>query len=172
MTDYLARVGDPPVFLAMPRVNFNALNHERAYLAKMKELGLPSRVIGTELIAEGWHYEAHGEAALAEHFARGELTEASVLCVNDRVAIGALRAASLYGLSPGTRKKGGLRIAGHDDYFLCPFMVPALTTVAQDLDAIGQAAVSRLVSKVRGHVPEGDHWVTHFPGILKIRESA
>ncbi|QFU09501.1 HTH-type transcriptional repressor CytR [Rhodobacteraceae bacterium THAF1] len=172
ITDYLARMGEPPIFLAMPRVNFNAVNHENAYLEKMAELNLPSRVIGTEEIQPGWHYEAHGEAALAEYFARGELTDASILCANDRVAIGALRAAARFGLSPGSHRRGGLRIAGHDDYPLSQFTVPALTTVEQNLDAIGAAAVKRLVEKIHGENSGVDHWVKHYPGTLKIRESA
>ncbi|SHJ59840.1 transcriptional regulator, LacI family [Palleronia salina] len=172
MTEYLARVGDPPVFLAMPRVNFNALNHERAYLEKMEELGLEPQVVGTEEIEPGAHYEAHGELALGREFAEGRLTDRSIICVNDRVAIGALRAAARFGLDPGARRKGGLRIAGHDDYPLCPFLVPSLTTVGQDVDAIGQAAVARLMKKIRAENSLTDHAVTLFPGVLKLRESA
>ncbi|MFD1342308.1 LacI family DNA-binding transcriptional regulator [Litorisediminicola beolgyonensis] len=170
--NYLTRVGEPPVFLAMPRVNFNAFQHEQIYLEAMAEKGLEPRIIGTELIAEGWHYEAHGEAALSAFFARGDFTESSILCANDRVAIGALRAAARHGLSPGSQRRGGLRIAGHDDYPLCPFTVPALTTVAQDLDAIGRAAVDRVIAKIAGQKSEFDHSVELFPGTLKIRESA
>ena len=172
ITEYLARVGPPPIFLAMPRVNFNAVNHENAYLAKMAALGLPTRVIGTEEISPGWHYESHGEAALAGFFAKGELTDASILCANDRIAIGALRAAARFGLTPGAQRRGGLRIAGHDDYPLSGFMVPALTTVTQDLDSIGAAAVTRLVEKIRGENSASDHWVKHYPGVLNLRESA
>lgn len=171
-TEYLCRVGEPPVFLAMPRVNFNAMERERAYVAKMQELGHEPRVIGTEAIDPAWLFEAHGEGVLDREFGSGRLTDASILCVNDRVAIGALRAAACHGLEPGSKRRGGLRIMGHDDYPLCPFTVPSLTTVAQDVDSIGRAAMSQLVASIRGKNTTQSQAVKLFDGELKIRESA
>lgn len=171
-TEYLCRVGAPPVFLAMPRVNFNAMERENAYIAKMKDLGHEPIVIGTDLVKEAWHFEAHGQAVLEDQFSRGHLTEASILCANDRVAIGALRAAGRYGFQPGATRNGGLRIAGHDDNPLCPFTNPSLTTVAQDIDSIGRAAVERLIECIRGEKMRLDHEVKLYDGVMKIRESA
>jgi len=172
ITEYLYRVGGPPVFLAMPRVNFNAMERENAYITKMEELGLEPRVIGTNALQERSHFEAHGHAVLSEHFSRGELLDATILCANDRVAIGALRAASQHGLEPGALRKGGLRIAGHDDYPLCPFTTPSLSTVAQDVGAIGQAAVDRLIEKLRAENKTENQVIKLIDGVLKIRESA
>lgn len=173
ITEYLCRVGQPPVFLAMPRVNFNAREREKAYIKRMMDLGHPPAVIGTDLIRDGWHFESHGQAVLDDHFSRGELMDRSVLCANDRVAIGALRAAARHGLTPRSGGKGGLRIAGHDDYPLCPFLTPALTTVAQNVEAIGKAAVSRLLTKIHGTASSGEECVVQlFEGTLRLRESA
>ncbi len=172
VTEYLCRKGAPPAFLAMPRVNFNALERENAYVARMRALGHDPEIIGTEAIDADWHFEAHGLAVLDREFSRGRLTDRSILCVNDRVAIGALRAAARHGLEPGARRRGGLRIAGHDDYPLCPFTVPTLTTVAQDVEAIGRAAVARLVAKIKGETRARAQSVDLFDGVLKVRESA
>lgn len=172
ITEYLCRVGEPPVFLAMPRVNFNAMEREKAYIERMDALGHRPQVIGTELIAHEWHFEAHGEAVLDGYFSRGRLTDRSILCANDRVAIGALRAASRHGFSPGRGREGGLRIAGHDDYPLCPFTTPALTTVAQDVTAIGEAAVARLVEMIKAKDENRAPKIQLFDGTLKLRESA
>ncbi|MDH3262790.1 MAG: substrate-binding domain-containing protein, partial [Paracoccaceae bacterium] len=115
----------------------------------------------------------HGQAVLGDFFSRGRFTDRSILCVNDRVAIGALRAAARHGLVPGGGGKGGLRIAGHDDYPLCPYTTPALTTVAQNVEAIGKAAISRLLAKMHGEsAAEEDPVVQIFDGALKLRESA
>jgi DNA-binding LacI/PurR family transcriptional regulator len=170
--EYLCRVGPPPVFLAMPRVNFNAMGHERAYSEKMEELGFEPQVIGTQELHDDWHYEAHGQAVLDRAFSSGELLEQSILCANDRVAIGALRAASQHGLEPGAHKHGGLRIMGHDDYPLCPFLVPSLTTVEQNLDGIGHKAVSLLMDKIHGSKTAENQIVELFDVVLKVRESA
>lgn len=176
ITEYLCRVGEPPIFLAMPRVNFNAVERENAYIEKMKSLGHTPMIIGTEMIDSRWLFEAHGEAVLDECFSRGIHTNRSILCVNDRVAIGAIRAAARHGLLPGRAAQGGLRIAGHDDYPLCPYTTPALTTVAQNVEAIGKASVSRLVDMIRSEVgPEEaprQPVVQLFDGVLKLRESA
>ena len=170
--DYLCRVGEPPVFLAMPRVNFNAMEREAAYIERMNALGHAPRIIGTEVLGPGWHFEAHGLAVLNDQFARGQLLDSSILCANDRVAIGALRAAARHGLEPGAQRRGGLRIAGHDDYPLCPFTTPTLTTVAQDVRAIGQAAIDRLLEKLRADNAPENQVIRLMDGTLKIRESA
>lgn len=172
ITEYLCRVGPPPVFLAMPRVNFNAMEREIAYTKKVTELGFTPEIIGIEAIEPEWHFEAHGEAVLDHYFARSRYLDRSILCANDRVAIGALRAASRHGLHPGRALEGGLRIAGHDDYPLCPFTVPALTTVAQDFEAIGKRAVSRLLGLIANKGEAKEPQVELLPGVLKIRESA
>jgi DNA-binding LacI/PurR family transcriptional regulator len=172
ITEYLCRVGPPPVFLAMPRVNFNALEREAAYIEKMRELGHEPQVVGVRLYHEHGHFEAHGLAVLDDMFAHGQLIESSILCANDRVAIGALRAASQHGLEPGAQRRGGLRIAGHDDYPLCPYTTPSLTTVAQNVTAIGQAAVDRLLEKLRAENISENQVIRLMDGTLKIRESA
>ncbi|MDF1871940.1 LacI family DNA-binding transcriptional regulator [Vannielia sp.] len=171
-TEYLCRVGTPPIFLAMPRVNFNAMERELAYIAKMEELGHEPHIIGTEVLNDDGLFEAHGRAVLDREFAAGRLLESSVLCANDRVAIGALRAAASHGLEPGAKRQGGLRIMGHDDYPLCPFAVPSLTTVAQDVEAIGRASVSRLVKTIQAQKNQDEQIVKLFDGELKVRDSA
>jgi DNA-binding LacI/PurR family transcriptional regulator len=170
--DYLIRVGKPPIFLAMPRISFNAVEREKAYIEKMTSLGLQPVVVGTEMVDSRWFFEAHGEAVLEDCFSRGEFVDSSILCVNDRVAIGAIRAASRHGLFPGRVGEGGLRIAGHDDYPLCPFTTPSLTTVAQNVEAIGKASVSRLVDMIRDKNATQKPLVQLFDGVLKLRESA
>ncbi len=172
ITEYLCRMGQPPVFLAMPRVNFNALERETAYVSAMQSLGHKPEIIGTQSIGQTGYFEDHGEAVLNDVFAQGRLMDRSILCVNDRVAIGAIRAASRHGLVPGRASKGGLRIAGHDDYPLCSYLNPSLTTVAQNTDAIGKKAVSRLLEIIRGDVIDDTPQITLFDGYLKLRESA
>jgi DNA-binding LacI/PurR family transcriptional regulator len=172
ITEYLCRVGSPPAFLAMPRVNFNAMEREAAYISCMEEMGFEPEIIGTETHTDEGHFEEHGEAVMGAAFAQGHLTDRSILCVNDRVAIGALRAAAQHGLTPSRGAKGGLRIAGHDDYPLCPYLNPALTTVAQDTDAIGEKAVSRILQLISGAVSDETPEITLFDGELKLRESA
>jgi DNA-binding LacI/PurR family transcriptional regulator len=172
ITEYLSRVGGPPVFLAMPRGNYNAMEREQAYLAKMAELDLEPRIIGTEQMNSAGPFEPHGLAVLDKEFSNGRLINETILCANDRVAIGAMRAAASHGLEPGAQRMGGLRIAGHDNYPLCSFTTPTLTTVAQNVAAIGEAAVTRLVERIHAKKAPSEQTVTLFDGEMKIRQSA
>lgn len=172
MVDYLCRTGPPPIFLAMPPVNFNAIEREHVYVTRMQQLGHSPVVIGNAALSEGWHFEDHGLAVLDECFSRGQWTRGSILCVNDRVAMGALHAAMRHGLLPQMGREGDLRIAGHDDNPLSRFTNPSLTTVAQDINGIGMAAVARLLGKVAGSVTSDTPVAQLFNGQLRLRKSA
>jgi len=80
IAQYLCRVGPPPIFLAIPRVNFNAVKSENTYIKIMTDFGLTPQIIGSELMQDGWQFEAHGEAAMDAFFARGMSTDQSILC--------------------------------------------------------------------------------------------
>ena len=83
-----------------------------------------------------------GAAALLE---AGGLT--AVLCVSDAVAEGAVRAAHARGL----RVPEDLSVVGFDDNGLAVWTDPPLTTVRQDVDAKGRAAVGALLDLLAAH---------------------
>ena len=151
IVEYLCRIGDPPVFLGMPHLNANAEEREHAYRAKMLELNFEAKAIEPAVAGGSWEFEAFGYAVMDDCFGRREFTNSTILCANDRVAIGAIRAANKHGLfSRGSIAGGGLRIAGHDDHPLSQYMFPALTTVAQDVEGIADAAIQLLAQRARG----------------------
>lgn len=174
ITEYLCRTGDAPAFLAMPRLNSNSLEREAAYIEKIQELGFEPRILNTEALDDSWDFEAFGYQLMDDMLSRGRLDVRTVLCANDRLAIGALRAANRHGLThPGRDPTRTIRIAGHDDHPLSRFMTPALTTVAQDIDGIGKRAIQILVNRING-VRNGNEDPEHafFDAALKVRESA
>lgn len=73
----------------------------------------------------------------------------AIFSANDDMAIGAYRAISELGLSI----PGDVSIVGFDDVHLCPFLCPALTSVRQDFDQLGHAAVGSLVSMINMEEP-------------------
>lgn len=83
-----------------------------------------------------------GAAALLE---AGGLT--AVLCFSDAVAEGAVRAAHARGL----RVPEDLSVVGFDDNGLAVWTDPPLTTVRQDVDAKGRAAVGALLDLLAAH---------------------
>jgi DNA-binding LacI/PurR family transcriptional regulator len=172
MVDYLCRTGAPPVYLSMPRLNSNAITRQEAYFWKMGQLGHNGEVIPTPDTMESWQFERFGFEVMDDHFSHGRYVGATILCANDRIAFGAIRAANTHGLFARVgEKRGDLRIAGHDDHPLSRYTFPALTTVAQDVVSIGQDAVDLLVNRVRNGA-DGDAVKRLRDGTLKVRESA
>ena len=169
MVDYLCRSGTAPAFLGMPRLNSNSRAREVVYEDRIVELGHQPQFVDTNDIEETWQFEAFGYGVMNDHFGHGRYVNSTILCANDRIAIGAIHAANRHGLFE--EKAGGLRIAGHDDHPLSRYMSPALTTVAQDVGAIGNAAVQRLIGRIKQTNPTKPLTLLHS-ATLVLRESA
>lgn len=75
---------------------------------------------------------------------RGEVT--AVLCANDQMALGLLRALHEAGrtVPSGARGVGGVSVVGFDDIPEAAYLIPPLTTVRQDFRAVGQRAIEIL----------------------------
>ena len=172
MVDYLCRTGAPPVFLAMPKLNSNAVERHDAYLDNMQKLGFDGQTVEAPKDVESWDFERFGFSVMDDHFSHGRYADATILCANDRIAIGAIRAANTHGLfARSAEGRRNLRIAGHDDHPLSRYIYPAVTTVAQDVDGIGRDAVDLLLARVRDGRSDDAIKRLHS-GALKIRESA
>lgn len=74
----------------------------------------------------------------------------ALLCFNDKVAVGALRAAADRGL----RVPQDLSITGFDDLDVGHVTEPPLTTVRQPMEEMGRLAVSLLLRLIGGEPPE------------------
>jgi DNA-binding LacI/PurR family transcriptional regulator len=173
IVDYLCRSGTPPAFLTMPAVNYNGIEREKAYDAKMRELGHEPRVLNKDMPYTGWDFEQYGQTAMLDLIDTGRLDADTILCANDRLAFGVLSAAYKRGLAVGRAVNGSVRVAGHDDQPLSRFTCPALTTVAQDVAAIGVEAVRMLLNKAGQDEPVGEHDVERlFEARLILRDSA
>lgn len=172
IVDYLCRTGDAPVFLPMPSLNSNASAREASYGRKMRALGHAPRVIDISGAPGTWEFEAFGMLIMDALFSRQEHTEDTILCANDRIAIGVIRAANKHGLfARGGERARRLRVAGHDDHPLSAYMYPAVTTAAQDIEGIGEDAVRLLLERVRGE-RDDDALSILKPAALRLRESA
>lgn len=174
LVDYLCRTGTPPVFLDMPVTNQNASQRARVYAQRMTELGHRPQIISKPDDISRWDFEAYAYARMKIEFAESRYRDASILCANDRLAMGGMRAANEAGLF--TAEHGEMptfRIAGHDDHPLSQYLWPALTTVAQDAELMGKTAFE-LVMK-RALMPDRgaeDGGSTLLKALLVLRDSA
>lgn len=107
-----------------------------------------------------------GERATAELLAAGSNVTA-IVCHNDVTAIGAMRAIR----AAGKRVPGDISVVGCDDIAAAAWVVPALTTVAQQKAEMGTLAVQRLAAALDDPGFTGHAETIRIPMVLRVRES-
>ena len=169
--DYLTRSGEPPVFFEMKHpANPNANKRRLAYLARMEKLGLEPQVISIE--GRGWAFEEIGRQGALKVLSEKLLTTNTVLCSNDRLAIGFLSACWEYGVGVGIGEQYELRVASQDDHPFSRFTCPPLTTAAHSYDLVADRAVESLLELIEAGGKLGSRVETVFPARLILRGSA
>ena len=171
MVDYLCRTGEPPCFFEMKTpVNPNAYKRRHAYTRAMEAHGHTPVVISAP--GEDWGFEEIGFREGMRAIADRRITTDTVLCSNDRLAIGFIAAAYETGLRVGRGAGCALRVAGHDDHPFSRYTCPPLTTVAQDYAKISDRAVETLFEAIESDGRLSARRETLFPGHLVMRQSA
>lgn len=173
MVKYLHQSGGSPVFLGMPRINSNSLEREQAYRQSADDLGFEPLIIPVDSDTSLWNFEEFAFEAMDGYFENGEFVDATILCANDRLAIGVIRAANKHGLlSQRHEALPRLRVAGHDDHPLSEYVFPALTTVSRNTEKMGNASVELLLEQIENARLGGDPVTRMFDAELRLRESA
>ena len=170
IVDYLCRTGEPPCFLEMPPVNPNARKRRRAYLQAMERQGISPEIIHVE--GQGWDFEKVGLVEGKRLIEQRKLPTNTVLCSNDRIAIGFIAAAYEQGLRVGRGPGCAMRVAGHDDHPWSQFTCPSLTTVRQDYSGIATRSVETLFSVIASGGKSDIRPETLLHGTLVMRNSA
>ena len=106
------------------------------YREEIERLGLEPR---DEYVVEGDFYDESGYRGTRELLQLDEPPTA-LFAASDLMAAGALRAA----IELGVTVPGGLAVVGFDDIGLASLIQPQLTTVRQDMEALGEAAAEGL----------------------------
>ena len=171
MVEYLARTGEAPVFFEMRNPpNPNAFKRQSAYEGAMEALGLVPEFIRVE--GEGWDFEEIGYREGLRVISQRKLVSDTILCSNDRLAIGLLAAAYEKGWRVGRGPGFALRIAGHDDHPFARFTSPSLTTTAQSYTEIAEQAVRKLLALIGSGERSKVRETHYFDGKLVMRQSA
>lgn len=169
MVDYLCRSGEPPCFLEIQNpANPNAKKRRQAYIDAVVALDLEPFIVS--IPGQGWSFEEIGRTGGAQALEQGAFKTNTVLCSNDRLAIGFLVACYERELSVGRTKSSAIRVAGMDDHPFSRFTCPPLTTIAQDYESISRRAVETLFNATEG-LEKGPKTVL-FEGKLIMRQSA
>ena len=133
----LARGVDTVHHLAGPQDSFAAVERERGWREALEAAGR-----SVPAVLRGDWTAASGHAAVAVLDAGAT----ALFAANDQMALGALRALA----DAGRRVPEDVAVVGFDDVEDAAEYRPPLTTVRQDFDALGAAAVASLVALIGG----------------------
>lgn len=160
-TQYLIELGHRAVaVLHGPLVEDAARDRLAGCVAALEAAGL-----APVLVAEGDWSATSGEAA-ARGFLEAGVMFTALFAHNDRMAVGAISALR----QAGRQVPEAVSVIGFDDIPLASYFDPPLTTMRQDIWAIGEVAVRQLIAQVEDPEAARDH--TYFPAELVIRQSA
>jgi len=160
IVEHLASLGHRNFFhVAGPTAWPSARNRRAVYEETVTDLGLAS--LGVEV---GDWSPASGYAAGQKIATVKEVT--AVVAANDQMAIGVIRALHEQGLSVPT----DISVFGWDDMAESSYLIPALSTVHMDLEALGARSMAELVSRIRGQQPSTEE-LSLAPMELVLRES-
>lgn len=125
----------------------------------------PSTWLDAEERVDGWRETLQAAGAEEPELVRGDWSARSgyeggdrlaampevtaVLCGNDQMALGLLRALA----ERGRRVPGDVSVVGFDDIPEAAYFLPPLTTVRQDFGELGRRAVHLLMDRIAGDQP-------------------
>lgn len=171
IVEYLHSTGQPPAFFEMRDApNPNANKRRAGYEAAMRRLGEEPMILSVE--GKGWSFEEIACTAAGRLMESRSLPTETILCSNDRLAIGFLAAAYEHGLRVGIGPGHAMRVAGADNHPYARFTCPSLTTVSQDYDSIAGASLDMLLSIIGSGERPSAKQSQQFDGILTLRKSA
>ncbi|NOD35674.1 MULTISPECIES: LacI family DNA-binding transcriptional regulator [unclassified Ruegeria] len=169
--EYMTRTGEPPSFFEMRTpANPNANKRRKAYVDVMERLGFEPHIIKVD--GTGWAFEEIGHRGALKVLQERGLKTDSVLCSNDRLAIGFLAACFEQGIRVGRKEDCSLRVASNDDHPFAKFTCPSLTTAAHDYDNVAGRSVETLFELIESGGKFSTRTETLFPARLVLRDSA
>ncbi|WP_010146818.1 LacI family DNA-binding transcriptional regulator [Serinicoccus profundi] len=160
MIEHLLDLGHRDIALiAGPQSSSTGRARRAASLAALAERGAP---VPEEWVVEGDFREGSGYRA-ARSLLAGDRRPTAIFAGDSLMAVGALTAAKEAGLRIGH----DIAVVSFDDSLWFPLLDPPVTAVAQDVPALGCAAVDGLLARIAGE-PVDDVVV---PTRLVVRQS-
>ena len=160
IVEHLAALGHRNfIHIAGPTAWPSARNRRAAYEDAIADLGLTSLGV----IAGDWS-PASGYAAGREIAGLPGVT--AIVAGNDQMAIGVIRALHENGLSV----PDDISVFGWDDMAESSYLVPSLSTVHMDLEALGARSMKELVARIQGDHASPESLILD-PMELVLRES-
>lgn len=161
LAQHLLELGHRSIFIVAPRTELGGHTRRIGVERALLEARLPQYPI---TFCDSW--------APADGYAAGrELLEdygdrvTAVVCANDELAVGVMRAVTEAGL----RIPEDVSVAGFDDHDVAGYLQTSLTTVRQDFVELGKEACGMLLKRIVDGPAEVRQVV--LDSVLKVRES-
>lgn len=162
-TKYLIGLGHSQIAALTGPSNIVSSNERlTGYRQALTEAGI---AISDELIVEGDYSVQSGDDAVRDLMGLKHRPTA-IFCFCDDMAIGAMKSLQ----QRGYVIPDDISVIGFDDIPYAEYVTPALTTVHQPLEEIGNACIDALLDQLKGNKPKPG--VQFLPHTLKIRHSA
>lgn len=150
-------------YITPPSEQFLTRQRWEGYAHGMAVAGLD---IDPELIYEGDFSEKSGQLG-AHYFLDLSQPPTAIICNNDRMAIGAMRAIQARGLTVGR----DVSVVGFDNIPMARYSSPPLTTLNQPIHDIGAALFTQLITIINGEKTAVAHDQQLFQPELIVRQS-
>jgi DNA-binding LacI/PurR family transcriptional regulator len=134
----------------------------------MERFGQTPDVISVD--GEGWGFEEVGRLGGHEALKQERFSTNTILCSNDRLAIGLLTACYEQKIRVGRGDDCVIRVAGQDGHPYSRYTCPPLTTISHNYDRVSQTAAEALFVAIEGNVMPWKS--TRLEGTLILRDSA
>ena len=128
-------------FINGPPSHVDAIERERGFFAGLQEMGYSTADVVKRY---GDFTVPSGEKAVAEILATARPD--AVFCANDYMAAGALKAL----MDTGLEVPGDVTLVGYDNNDIAPALTPALTTVDNRFEELGEHLAHVLLNLIRG----------------------
>lgn len=149
-----------PLYIGGPFENRESRLRGEGYLDALSDAGLHP---DPSMLLEGTFHKDSGYRMIQDWFASGGDFDA-VVCANDEMAVGVAEFLSGRGMIPPR----DYLLTGFDDLEVSRLMVPALTSVSQQIYGMARTACGMLCDRIEGRGIPGE---VLYPTRLRIRES-
>ena len=169
-TSHLIRVGHRRImFMGYTRGEYVGFPPRLdAYKAAMAAAGL---AVTDDLIIELKRFEGHNESEIGLNAGKWVVENAvlpdAIVCSNDEVALGAMRAVHNHGL----HVPEDIALVGYDDIVCAAYGAVSLTTVAQPKQELAESAADLLCRRIKGEVDSPLPQFTMIKPRIVVRES-
>jgi LacI family transcriptional regulator len=161
--EYLYSLGHRKIAtIAGHQQTFAGMERLRGFQQAMNDFGLP---VNDEFIIHGGFFSVEEGYKAMQQLLNASVMPTAVFAAGDHMAVGAIQAIRDRGL----HVPEDISIIGFDDIDLAKYMTPALTTVRQDKELIGEKSAEKLIEQI--NQKEKKSGVNVIPVELVVRET-